>query len=114
MSCCVPTGWGTATKLANVQPGDAVAVWGLGGVGQNALRAAKMRQANPLIAVDIEEARREKAIKLGATHFINSSKEDPVPIIQQPTAGASTSSLSAAVTREHWSRHTGRCAPAAS
>ena len=21
MSCCVPTGWGTATKLANVQPG---------------------------------------------------------------------------------------------
>ena len=59
MSCCVPTGWGTVTKLANVQPGDTVAVWGLGGVGQNTLRAAKMRQANPLIAVDLEEARRE-------------------------------------------------------
>ena len=87
MSCCVPTGWGTATKLANVQPGDAVAVWGLGGVGQNALRAAKMRQANPLIAVDLEEARREKAMKLGATHFINNSKEDPVPIIQELTGG---------------------------
>jgi len=87
MSCCVPTGWGTVTKLANVQPGDSVAVWGLGGVGQNALRAAKMRQANPLIAVDLEEARREKAMKLGATHFINNSKEDPVPIIQELTKG---------------------------
>jgi Zn-dependent alcohol dehydrogenase len=64
-----------------------VAVWGLGGVGQNALRAAKMRQANPLIAVDLEEARRDKAMKLGATHFINNSKEDPVPIIQQLTGG---------------------------
>jgi Zn-dependent alcohol dehydrogenase len=87
MSCCVPTGWGTATKLANVQPGDAVAVWGLGGVGQNALRAAKMRQANPLIAVDLEEARHDKAMKLGATHFIDNSKEDPVPIIQDLTGG---------------------------
>ena len=54
-------------------------MWGLGGVGQNTLRAAKMRQAYPLIAVDLEEARREKAMKLGATHFINNSKEDPVP-----------------------------------
>jgi S-(hydroxymethyl)glutathione dehydrogenase/alcohol dehydrogenase len=87
MSCCIPTGWGTATKLANVQPGDAVAVWGLGGVGQNALRAAKMRQANPLVAVDIEEARREKAMKLGATHFVNASKQDPVPFLQELTGG---------------------------
>ncbi len=83
MSCCVPTGWGTVTKLANVQPGDAVAVWGIGGVGQNALRAAKVRGAFPLIAVDLEEARREKAMKLGADYFINSSKEDPVPIVQE-------------------------------
>jgi Zn-dependent alcohol dehydrogenase len=87
MSCCIPTGWGTVTKKANVQPGDRVAVWGLGGVGQNILRAAAARHANPLIAVDIEEARREKAMKLGATHFINSSKEDPVPIVQGLTGG---------------------------
>ncbi len=87
MSCCVPTGWGTVTKLANVQPGDRVAVWGLGGVGQNALRAAKVRGAYPLIAVDLEEARREKAMKLGADYFIDSSKEDPVPIIHELTGG---------------------------
>jgi S-(hydroxymethyl)glutathione dehydrogenase/alcohol dehydrogenase len=87
MSCCVPTGWGTVTKVANVQPGDKVAVWGLGGVGQNTLRAAKMRQANPIIAVDLEESRRDVALELGATHFICNAQEDPVPIIQQLTDG---------------------------
>jgi Zn-dependent alcohol dehydrogenase len=73
--------------MANVVPGDKVAVWGLGGVGQNILRAAKMRQANPLIAIDLEEARRPIAMELGATHFICNSKEDPVPIIQELTGG---------------------------
>jgi S-(hydroxymethyl)glutathione dehydrogenase/alcohol dehydrogenase len=87
ISCCIPTGWGAVTKMANVQPGDKVAVWGLGGVGQNTLRAAKMRQANPLIAVDLEESRREQALELGATHFICNAKDDPVPIIQGLTGG---------------------------
>ena len=47
MSCCIPTGWGTVTKQARVQPGDAVAVWGLGGVGQNVLRAAAAAPGQP-------------------------------------------------------------------
>ena len=68
-------------------PGDSVAIWGMGGIGQNILRAAKLRQANPLIAIDLEEARRSRAMELGATHFINSSKEDPVPIVQELTGG---------------------------
>ena len=87
MSCAIPTGWGSVTNLAGVKIGDKVAVWGLGGVGQNVLRAAKMRQANPLIAVDLEESRRGIAEELGATHFICNSKEDPVPIIKEVTGG---------------------------
>ena len=87
MSCCIPTGWGSVTNLAGVKPGDRVALWGLGGVGQNILRAAKMRQANPLIAVDLEESRRAIAMELGATHFICNAKEDPVPIINELTGG---------------------------
>jgi len=87
MSCCIPTGWSSVTKLAGVLPGDKVAVWGLGGVGQNVLRAAKMRQAYPLIAIDLEESRRSIAMELGATHFICSSKDDPVPIIKELTGG---------------------------
>jgi S-(hydroxymethyl)glutathione dehydrogenase/alcohol dehydrogenase len=87
MSCAIPTGWGSVAKIAGVMPGDSVAIWGIGGIGQNILRAAKLRQANPLIAIDLEEARRGRAMELGATHFIDSSKEDPVPIVQELTGG---------------------------
>jgi len=83
MACCVPTGWGTVTNIANVQPGDSVVVYGLGGVGLNVLRAAALRQANPLIAVDLEDAREEIAKDFGATHFINNAKEDPVPRVKE-------------------------------
>lgn len=82
MACCVPTGWGTVTNLANVQPGDSVVVYGLGGVGLNVLRAAALRQARPLIAVDLEAEREQLALDFGATHFINNSKEDPIPCIK--------------------------------
>ena len=83
MACCVPTGWGTVTNIAHVQPGNSVAVYGLGGVGLNVLRAAVLRQADPVIAVDLEGDRETISRDLGATHFINNSKEDPVPRIRE-------------------------------
>jgi S-(hydroxymethyl)glutathione dehydrogenase/alcohol dehydrogenase len=83
MACCVPTGWGTVTNIANVQPGNSVAVYGLGGVGLNVLRAAVLRQARPVIGVDLEGDREKISRDFGATHFINSSKEDPVPGIRK-------------------------------
>jgi len=49
----------------------------------NILRAAALRQANPLIAVDLEDAREEIAKDFGATHFINNAKEDPVPQVKE-------------------------------
>jgi Zn-dependent alcohol dehydrogenase len=87
MGCCVPTGWGSVTNTANVQPGDSVVVYGLGGVGLNCLRAAVLRHANPVIAVDLEGSKEDIAMDFGATHFIDSSKEDPVPKIQLLTGG---------------------------
>ena len=87
MGCCVPTGWGTVTNTANVQPGDSVAVYGLGGVGLNVLRACVLRHANPVIAVDLEASKESLAKEFGATHFICNSKEDPVPKIQEITGG---------------------------
>ncbi|MCG8551915.1 MAG: alcohol dehydrogenase catalytic domain-containing protein [Desulfobacterales bacterium] len=87
MGCCVPTGWGSVFNTAAFPPGSPVAVYCLGGVGLNILRAAAMRHAYPLIAVDIEGSKRELAMEFGATHFIDSSKEDPVPAIQLLTGG---------------------------
>jgi S-(hydroxymethyl)glutathione dehydrogenase/alcohol dehydrogenase len=90
MGCCVPTGWGSVTNTARVQPGDSVAVWGLGGVGLNVLRACVMQHAYPVIAVDLEESKGSLAREFGATHFICNSKEDPVPIIMKLTGGVQT------------------------
>ncbi len=87
MGCCVPTGWGSVNNKADVQPGESVAVFGCGGVGLNVIRAAAVRRANPLIAVDLEGSKEQIAREFGATHFINSTKEDPVPIIQSLTGG---------------------------
>lgn len=83
MACCVPTGWGSVANIANVKPGDSVVVYGLGGVGLNILRAAALRQANPVIAVDLEAQREAIAFEFGATHFIDSSKQDPVVQIKE-------------------------------
>lgn len=83
LGCAVGTGWGAVNRTARVQAGEAVAVWGLGGIGLNIIQGARLAGANPIIAVDLEESKRELAMTLGATHFINNSKQDPIPIIKE-------------------------------
>src|SRR5690606_9207785 len=46
-----PTGW-QAAEFCNIQPGDTVAVWGCGPVGQFAIASAKMLGAERVIAID--------------------------------------------------------------
>ena len=87
LGCCVPTGFGAVYNAAGVKPGDSVAIWGMGGVGLNVVRGAKLRSAYPIIAIDLEGSKEAIAKEFGATHFINNSKKDPVPIIQELTGG---------------------------
>ena len=87
MGCCVPTGWGSVFNTAQIKPGDSVVIYGLGGVGLNCLRAAVMQHANPIFAVDLEGEKKDLAMEFGATHFIDNSKDDPVPIILTMTGG---------------------------
>jgi len=87
LSCCMPTGFGAVYNTADVKPGESVAVWGVGGVGLNVIQGAKLRGANPIIAVDLEESKKSIALEFGATHFIDSSKEDPVPKVMEITKG---------------------------
>jgi S-(hydroxymethyl)glutathione dehydrogenase/alcohol dehydrogenase len=87
LGCCMPTGFGAVYNAAGVKPGESVAIWGMGGVGLNVVRGAKLRSANPIIGVDLEGSKEAIAREFGATHFINNSKEDPVPIIKELTGG---------------------------
>jgi S-(hydroxymethyl)glutathione dehydrogenase/alcohol dehydrogenase len=68
VGCGVPTGWGSAVNTANVQPGDTVAVFGVGGIGINAVQGARFAGAKYVIAIDPLENKRAKALELGATH----------------------------------------------
>ena len=45
LGCCVTTGYGAATKTANVQPGSTVAVFGCGGIGLSVVQGAVARKA---------------------------------------------------------------------
>jgi Zn-dependent alcohol dehydrogenase len=41
-----------------------------------------------VVAVDLEASKRDIAMEFGATHFIDSSKDDPIPVIKELTDGA--------------------------
>jgi Zn-dependent alcohol dehydrogenase len=88
LGCSVATGWGAIVNVAHAREGTSIGVWGCGGIGLNAIRFAALRNCWPIVAVDIEASRRDIAMEFGATHFIDCSKVDPIPVIQELTGGA--------------------------
>lgn len=85
IGCAVITGAGAVVATANVQAGETVAIFGVGGVGLSAVAAAKKVGASKIIAVDISDEKLEFAGKFGATHFVNAAKEDPIEAIHKIT-----------------------------
>ena len=73
--CGVGTGWGSAVNAAGVEPGDAVIVMGIGGIGINAVQGAAHAGASHVIAVDPVAFKREKAMEFGATEAFESIEE---------------------------------------
>lgn len=80
VGCGVTTGYGSATRAADIRPGEDVAVIGVGGVGMAALQGAVHSGARYVFVVDPVKWKREQAIKFGATHVY--------PDIESATAGA--------------------------
>jgi S-(hydroxymethyl)glutathione dehydrogenase / alcohol dehydrogenase len=74
--CAVLTGFGVVENNAKIKFGESVVVFGAGGVGLNIIQAAALTSAHPIIAVDLHDNRLELAKKLGATHLINSKKQN--------------------------------------
>jgi S-(hydroxymethyl)glutathione dehydrogenase/alcohol dehydrogenase len=87
MGCGITTGLGMVFNVAKVQPGQSVAVVGLGHLGQWAVQAAKVANARTIIAVDPIAYRRELAGTLGATHVVDPGAEDSVAAVQALTEG---------------------------
>ena len=76
LGCAVTTAVGVINNDAKVKIGEAVIVFGAGGVGLNLVQFAKLVAAHPIVAVDLIDGKLELAKRLGATHCINSSKTD--------------------------------------
>ena len=66
--CAMLTGFGAVNHTATVRSGDAVAVFGLGGVGQAVVMSAAAAGAYPIIGIDLVPAKQELARQIGASH----------------------------------------------
>lgn len=85
LSDIFPTGY-MAAENCNIQPGDTIAVWGCGPVGQFAIRSAYMLGAERVIAIDSITERLQMA-KEGRAEVINYQGIDVVELIKQMTGG---------------------------
>ena len=81
LGCGVTTGLGAVKNTAKVQPGDSVAVFGLGGIGLAVIQGAKLAKAGRIIAIDTNPAKFELARTFGATDCVN-PKDHAQPIQQ--------------------------------
>lgn len=85
--CAVVTGAGAVFNSAQLRPGKTIAVFGLGGVGLNAVMAARISGASNIIGVDIVEGKFELARELGCTHTFKGDDPDLVDKIRELTHG---------------------------
>jgi S-(hydroxymethyl)glutathione dehydrogenase/alcohol dehydrogenase len=74
--CAVTTGFGTIDNVAKVRLGEAVVVFGAGGIGLNIVQAAGLAGARMVVAVDRYDNRLALARQCGATHIINGASTD--------------------------------------
>ncbi len=85
--CGVMTGVGTAINTCKVQPGQSVAVIGLGGVGLSALLGAVASGASQVVAIDLSQAKLDAALELGATDAFLANDPDIVTRVKEATKG---------------------------
>ena len=85
LSDIFPTGY-MAAEFCDIKPGDVIAIWGCGPVGQFAIRSAFMLGAERVIAIDTVPERLELAQKAGA-ETLDFHKVDVYEAIQSMTKG---------------------------
>ncbi|KAJ9166551.1 hypothetical protein P3X46_021289 [Hevea brasiliensis] len=90
LSCGISTGIGASWKLAGVEEGSTVAIFGLGAVGLAVAEGARLRGASKIIGVDLNPEKFELGIKFGLTDFVNPStcgEKSVSQVIKEMTEG---------------------------
>ncbi|BAY22063.1 alcohol dehydrogenase [Calothrix sp. NIES-2100] len=86
ISDAIPTGY-MGAEFCDIQPGDTVAVWGCGAVGQFAMISAYMMGAERVIAIDRFPERLEMARKYAKAETINYEDVDAGEALKEMTGG---------------------------
>jgi alcohol dehydrogenase len=81
LSDILPTGFECGVLNGEVKPGDTVAIVGSGPIGLAVLLTAQFYTPALIIMVDVDDNRLAVAGKFGATHVINSQKDDAIKAI---------------------------------
>jgi threonine dehydrogenase-like Zn-dependent dehydrogenase len=83
----LPTGY-MGAEMCNIKPGDTVAVWGCGPVGQFAIASAYLLGAEKVIAIDRFDYRLQMAREKAGAITVNYAEVDSVPdVLKDLTAG---------------------------
>jgi threonine dehydrogenase-like Zn-dependent dehydrogenase len=85
LSDIFPTGY-MAAENCQIQPGDVIAVWGCGPVGQFAIRSAYLLGAERVIAIDDDRTRLDLA-RRGQADVVNFAHADVVETLKTMTGG---------------------------
>ncbi|WP_218018825.1 zinc-binding dehydrogenase [Novosphingobium rosa] len=85
--CAVVTGVGAVFNTAKVRPSQSVAIFGLGGVGLNAVMAARLSGASQIIGIDIKPDKFPLAHELGCTATLDATAPDMVEQVRAMTDG---------------------------
>src|SRR5690606_37104769 len=87
LSDILPTGY-MGAEMCDIQPGQIVAVWGAGPVGQFAIASARLLGAERVIAIDRFPYRLQMALdRAGATDVVNYEHLEVHEALMQLTAG---------------------------
>lgn len=76
LSEVLPTAYECALARGRLQPGDDVLIVGAGPVGLATLLLARLQGAHRVIVVDVDDARLNLALHLGADHVLNPRRQD--------------------------------------
>jgi alcohol dehydrogenase, propanol-preferring len=87
LACSGVTAYSALKKVASTLPEEAVVIIGAGGVGLMGVTLAQKMGAKEIVIVDIDAAKRDAALKAGATKAVDGGAADAVKQIQAATGG---------------------------
>jgi len=87
LGCAAFTAYGAVHRAGRVHPGESVAITAVGGVGSGVIQVAKAAGADPIIAIDVADDKLQAALRLGATHVVNSAAVDARTAVRELTGG---------------------------